>query len=208
MALRPPTNRARTAAPLQSDEMNGLGSVGSVIGRGSAVIFFIGLVTSAVISPLLSARLEANRRLIFVSLIAISLIIAVTWPLGTRHAVRHLGDTFDPGAMMTWWRESWGTRTYKLLAKQDSRNNIALFVPAGFLWTVVMIKRAAPHAARRVIAALLGLSFLVESVQAVSGVRDADTRDLVTNTVGAAIGALTALLAGALRRRPPANGIA
>ena len=173
----------------------------SLVGKASALIFIAGLVISTVIAPPLASRFRADRRLVFFSLIATFLIVAVTWPLDTSHAVRHIGETFHPGAMLSWWRESWGTRTYKLFAKQDGRNNVALFIPAGFLWTLVMLGQSIPSAARRVIVALCGLSFMVESLQAVSGVRDADTRDLVTNTVGAAIGAFTALLWNATRRR-------
>jgi VanZ family protein len=172
--------------------INGLGSVGSLVGRGSTVIFIIGVVFSVAMTPRLSRHLNSNRRLLFASLAATTLIFAVTWPLGTVQAIRHVGETFHPGALLSWWREKWGTRTYKLFAKLDGRRNVVLFVPAGFLWTVLFAKRGTAHAARWVVAGLCGLSFVIESVQAVSGARDADTRDLVTNTVGAAIGALAA----------------
>lgn len=196
------TSAASTsAAQIQLAFMNGLGSMDSVFGDGSAMIFLAGLGISTIAAPHLSTRFGSDRRLVFASLVATFLIVAVTWPLGTIHAIRHLDDTFNPGAILSWWRESWGTRTYKIFAKQDSRRNVALFVPAGFLWILLMRRRGTKSAARRVIAALCGLSFLVESLQAVSGVRDADTRDLVTNTVGAAIGAVTAMLWIAMHRR-------
>jgi glycopeptide antibiotics resistance protein len=137
-----------------------------------------------VVSHRLSVRLGSDRRLVFLCLLATSLIVAVTWPLGTLKSVQHIRETFHPGAVFSWWREQWGTRTYTLFAKVDGRRNVALFMPAGFLWTLLIARREVSRPAWRVIGALCGLSF-----------------DLVTNTVGSAIGALVATVWIALRRR-------
>ena len=168
--------------------------LGNVLATGTFALIVIGLVISAVVATPLARRLQVDRLRLFLCLAATSLIVAVTWPLDSAAAFRLVGDSFDLGRLLTWWRQGWGSLIRDVLNDVDGQTNIMLFVPAGFLWTLTT-KRPG-----RVFAALVLLSFLVESVQAVSGLRAADPRDLVANGAGAAIGVLIAVAWMAVQR--------
>ncbi|WIX83286.1 VanZ family protein [Amycolatopsis carbonis] len=77
----------------------------------------------------------------------------------------------------------------------NNAGNIALFVPLGFLASVVTRRKAA------VIAALAGLSVVIEIVQYFVG-RSADVDDVLLNTLGAALGVLLATAARSRRKTP------
>ncbi|MFE2296541.1 VanZ family protein [Streptomyces sp. NPDC059452] len=73
--------------------------------------------------------------------------------------------------------------------------NVALFVPAAFFWTLLT---GSPP---RVLAAMAGLSFLVECLQAVTGLGANDVADLIANSAGGALGVLVGSLVLRFRRR-------
>ncbi|MEV6897651.1 VanZ family protein [Amycolatopsis sp. NPDC051372] len=77
----------------------------------------------------------------------------------------------------------------------NNAGNIALFVPLGFLATVVTRRKAA------VIAALAGFSAVIEIVQYFVG-RSADVDDVLLNTLGAALGVLLAATVRSRRKNP------
>jgi len=171
----------------------------SRLGRGSTLLVVaVGLMVVVVLAPWLAARLQANRLLVVLALVAMIVILATTVPVRGRSGLRRLGDTVSLDAVFTWWRAGWGD-VPQALRDSEGLLNVALFVPAGFLWTLLTGRPP------RVLVALLGLSFMVETLQALSGQRVPQTSDLVANTLGALIGVAVAMAATAIgRARRPA----
>jgi hypothetical protein len=89
-----------------------------------------------------------------------------------------------------WSPDGWWRATADPLRSTQVLLNIALFVPAGFLWTVLTRR---PW---RVLLAFATLSVGVEVVQAVSGLGANDAADIVANVGGAAVGTGAAAVVG------------
>lgn len=89
-----------------------------------------------------------------------------------------------------WSPDSLRRATADPLGSTQMLLNIALFAPAGLLWTVIT---------RRpwlVLAVLGALSLIIEVVQALTGLGAHDVADIVANTAGAAAGVGLAVVAG------------
>jgi hypothetical protein len=92
------------------------------------------------------------------------------------------GYTWDPAGLRRC------AITQPLVLSADGLTNLLLFAPTAFL-CVVAIRRAA-----QVIVGIVLLSLLVEVMQAVSSVGVCDSSDVVLNSLGATVAALTALM--------------
>lgn len=141
-----------------------------------------------------SGRTDQACGALFASLASICLIVAVTllrsgWP--HQFSVDRLTDWSAPGFERL-RSDPFGSSQFIL--------NVALFVPAGVAWT--WMTRRPPTVA----AALLGVSLLIESVQAITGLGAPDVADLLANSIGGLVGVGTAtLLVRATRHRAEAK---
>ena len=139
-----------------------------------------------------SGRTDQAVGALLASLASVSLIVAVTllrggWPQGIS-----LGRVTD-------WSTTGLERTRSdPLGSSQFILNVVLFVPAGLAWTWMTRRPAA------VAAALVGVSVLVESVQAIAGLGAPDVADLLANSIGALLGVWVAVLLA--RVRPRADG--
>ena len=152
------------------------------------------LVAAAVLTWWLrrSGRTDQAFGALVASLASVSLIVAVTllrsgWPQQIS-----LGRVTD-----------WSTTGLERLRSNPFGSsqfilNVVLFVPAGVVWTW-MTRRPAVVAA-----ALVGVSVLIESVQAITGLGAPDVADLLANSIGALVGVCAAALLA--RVRPRAEG--
>lgn len=124
-----------------------------------------------------SDRFEARSTgLWYAGLTSVALIIAVTlFRDGLPTAIR-LGNLSDwsTDGLRRLTRDPFGSSQFVL--------NIVLFVPAGASWTLISRRPVASWLA------LSGLSVIIESIQAVTGAGANDVADLVSNSLGAAIG--------------------
>lgn len=92
-------------------------------------------------------------------------------------------ETFRLSDVLAWAGSGWDRLVHgDLFGSSQFLLNVALFVPAGVAWTWLTRRPA------RTLLGLVGLSMLIESLQAVSALGAADIGDVVANTVGAAIG--------------------
>lgn len=168
--------------------------VSSIADTHALPAFAVLLLAAAVLTWWLrrSGRTDQAFGALFASLASVSLIVAVTllrsgWPQQVS-----LGRVAD-----------WSTTSLERLRSDPFESsqfilNVVLFVPAGAVWTW-MTKRPAAVAA-----ALVGVSVLIESVQAITGLGAPDVADLLANSIGALVGVCaSALLA---RVRPRAEG--
>jgi len=125
-----------------------------------------------------------RRALTALAVYAVAALVLLLSPGGPSAAL---------GLVVTWIREAGWTDFRQGWVEVPA--NIALFLPFGFLLTVVL--------RRWWCGALIGiaLSVCVELVQIVLPERTASTRDVLANGAGAAIGALIAWLTVVRRRR-------
>ena len=149
------------------------------------------LVAAAVLTWWLrrSGRTDQTFGALFASFASVSLIVAVTllrsgWP--PHISLGRVTDWSTTG-LQGLRSDPFGSSQFIL--------NVVLFVPAGVMWTG-MTRRPAVVAA-----ALVALSVLIESVQAVTGLGAPDVADLVANSIGALVGAFAAALLARLRPR-------
>lgn len=150
------------------------------------------LVAAAVLAWWLrrSGRTDHALGALFASLASICLIVAVTllrsgWP--QQFSVGRLTDWSTTG-LERLRSDPFGSSQFIL--------NVVLFVPAGVAWTW-MTRRPA-----MVAAAVVGVSILIESIQAITGLGTPDVADLLANGIGALVGVGAAtLLARATRHR-------
>ena len=142
-----------------------------------ALIVLIALSLAAAF--VLARRPDASRSTLewFAGLSTLALIVAVTMFRGEVDLGFRIGGLFDwPGAgLHALSRDPLGSSQFLL--------NVALFVPAGAVWTWLT------NRAVRVAGALVAGSFVIECVQAVTGAGVNDLVDIVSNSAGAAIGA-------------------
>jgi hypothetical protein len=97
------------------------------------------------------------------------------------------------GGLLGWSADGWWRATHDPLGSMQVLLNVGLFVPAGFLWTLVT---------RRPAATMLGLSatsVVIELVQAVTGLGANDAADIVANSAGAAVGVLAGVFTSWVR---------
>jgi hypothetical protein len=121
-----------------------------------------------------------SRGLWFAALASIALIVSVTLfrnGISTGFDLSSLAEWSTDGARRL-WRDPFGSSQFVL--------NIVLFVPAGIAVTLLW-RRPGP-----VWGSLVGLSVLVEALQAITGAGANDVADLVANSAGAAIGVAVA----------------
>ena len=144
------------------------------------------LAGSGVVTWLARRRLSgrSSRALLFGLVLAVGAILAVT-------LFREPWSTFCPACVTTWSPE-------RLLAGAFSTEvalNVALFVPAAFLATLLW-----PHPLRVAGAGVL-LSLGIESLQALVGVGANDPLDVLANSAGALLGAWLAWIVNLARGR-------
>ena len=153
------------------------------------------LVVLLVAAATLTWWLRRSRRThqafgtLFASLASVCLIIAVTllrsgWP--RQISLGMLTDWSTTG-LERLRSDPFGSSQFIL--------NLVLFVPAGALWTW-MTRRPAVVAA-----ALVGVSLLIESSQAITGLGAPDVADLFANSIGALVGVGTTVLFAVVRPR-------
>ena len=147
------------------------------------------IVLSVLLTPLLARRLRVTRPAAYLSALAGLLIIAFT--IFERLAGL---PGFDPGQALTWWTEIRQSPIEVARTEPAWRLNVALFVPAGIVWSLVTKRPLATAAA------LFGFSFGIETLQALTGLGAADVTDLSANALGGVIGAT--VIAAAIRFTP------
>ncbi|MBB1246683.1 VanZ family protein [Streptomyces durbertensis] len=131
---------------------------------------------------------DRHGGLVFAGLVSVSLILSVT-------LFRDGRLTFTPEQLLHWSVSGWQRVSYDPFSSIEVLLNVALFVPAGLCWTLLARRPL------RVMAALVGLSFLIECLQAVTGLGANDVSDLIANSVGGALGVLAGSLILWLRGR-------
>jgi hypothetical protein len=107
-------------------------------------------------------------------------------------AVASGAELSPPGlaGLRTWSPDGWWRATADPFGDTQVLLNIALFVPAGFVWSLVTRR---PWV---VVLALTSLSVVIEVVQGVSGLGANDVADIVANVLGAGAGAMAATVVG------------
>lgn len=121
-----------------------------------------------------SGRTDRPYLLVFAALASLAVIVAVT-------LIRDR-PTFNPGQLLHWSASGWQRISYDPLGNTENILNGVLFIPAGLTWTLLL------HRPLRVLIGLMGLSLLVECLQAVISAGANDVADLITNSVGAGLG--------------------
>jgi VanZ like protein len=153
------------------------------------VAVVVAVVVAALIAPRLARRLRLEPAACYVGVLSIAPIVAITL------LVRSGGVSGGTVARsLTWWTESRQSIIDVARTEPGWLLNVILFVPAGLVWTVV-IRRA-----RRVLIALVVLSFLIETLQALFALGASDVTDLIANALGATIGVASG---AAIRWRDP-----
>ncbi len=147
------------------------------------------VVLSVLLTPLFARRLRSTRPAAYLTALAGLLIIAFT--IFERLEGR---PGFDPARAATWWTEIRQSPIEVASTEPAWRLNVALFVPAGIVWSVVTRRPLA------VAVGLCGFSFGIETLQALTGLGAADVTDLIANSLGGVIGATAT--AAAIRFTP------
>ena len=166
--------------------------VSSIADTNALPALVVLLVAAVVLAWLLrrSGRTDYAFGALFASLASICLIVAVTllrsgWP-----------QQFSVGRLTDWSTAGFERLRSDPFGSSQFILNLVLFVPAGVAWTW-MTRRPAVVAA-----ALVGVSIVIESVQAITGLGAPDVADLLANSIGALVGVGAAtLLALASRHR-------
>lgn len=160
-----------------------------LLGALPIIAVLVGL--AGLLAAPLARRLQRPRWQVFVCLAASAPIPAVTVLLGgfPKYFNSNLGSAFG------WWLHGWGKVANDLATFSEAKLNVVLFVPAGVTWAATTRRYG------RTLAALAAGSFVIETLQALFGLGSADTTDLVTNTLGAAIGVGLAMIGVAVWRR-------
>ncbi|MDK1474681.1 VanZ family protein [Streptomyces sp. 549] len=164
-------------------------TVWSLAGEGVALPLLVLTLTSAGVAWVVRRRGAGDRHggLTFAALASVGLILSVA-------LFRGGGLAFAPQALLHWSTSGWQRISYDPFSSTEVLLNVALFVPAGLFWTLLTGR------ALRVLAAMAGLSFLVECLQGVTGLGANDVADLFANSAGGALGVLAGSLLLRLRR--------
>lgn len=137
------------------------------------------LAASAGAAWWLTRRTETGRGPVvwFAAFASIAGIIALTL---TRHG---LPMAARPGDAFAWTNSGWNRLAEDdLLGSSQFLLNVALFVPAGVVWTWVTGR------ASRSLVGLVALSMLIETIQGVAVVGAPDITDVAANSLGAVLG--------------------
>jgi glycopeptide antibiotics resistance protein len=152
--------------------------VGSIADTQALPALIVLLVAAAVLAWWLrrSGRTQQAFVVLFASLASIGLIVAVTllrsgWP-----------RQFSVNGLTDWSAAGFNRLRSDPFGSSQFRLNVVLFVPAGAAWAWITRRPGVTAAA------LVGVSILVESIQAVTGLGAPDVADLAANSVGAAVG--------------------
>ena len=178
--------------------MNDIGEVLAFFARtGVLPALAVGLVASVVVTIAATRRgwLDAPVWLVFGAVLSVTGILVFTL---LRESVLFAQEVASgaplvlPGwtGLSDWSPDGWWRATADPWRSPQVLLNIALFVPAGFLWTFLTRRPL------RVLAALAGLSVSIEVIQAVTGLGANDLADIIANLTGAALGTSTAVVAG------------
>ncbi|MHC5903949.1 VanZ family protein [Streptomyces sp. S6] len=159
-------------------------TVWSLSGEGVLIPLSVWVPASAV-AVWLTRHRGRHPVLLFAAYVSVGLILSVT-------LFREGELAFSPRGLLHWSSSGWRRVSYDPFSDTEVLLNTALFVPAGLVWTLLTGRPV------RVLAALSGLSLLIECVQAVTGLGANDVADLLANSAGAVLG----VVAGKAVRRP------
>lgn len=140
------------------------------------------LVVAAVIARPLAQRWLRPPWHAFVGLATLVLIVAVT--LVNRGVV--VAPSVADG--LTWWSRHWAAIGAQIRWQLGWWLNVALFVPAAFVWGVITRRPG------RTWIALVVLSLVIETLHGTVLAGAGDPADLLANAVGAAVGAFVAVV--------------
>jgi hypothetical protein len=178
-----------------------VGDVGRVfaffVSTGVLPVLVVGVAASAVTAWVAVRRgwVSAPGWLAFVAMLSVSGILVFTVFREATAVVTSIasGEPFMmPGwlALREWSADGVQRVLADPLGKTTVLLNIALFVPAGFVWTVITRR---PW---RVLAALGVMSAGIEVLQGVTGLGAHDVGDIVANVAGALVGVGAAVVLG------------
>jgi hypothetical protein len=157
--------------------------VNSIAATEALPTFLVLLVLSAVAGVLVARRRpERSAFEWFVAFGSIAPIVSTTLFRG------EVSLGFDPSRLTDWSGSDLASLSRDPLSSSQFVLNVALFVPAGAVWTW-LTRRAG-----RTLGALVLGSFVIECLQAVTGAGGNDLLDLVANFFGALLGVGGALI--------------
>jgi hypothetical protein len=167
------------------------GDVSSIADTHALPAFAVLVLAAAVLTWCLrrSGRTDQASGALFASLASVSLVVAVTLLRSGPP------QQISPGRVADWSTTGLEQLRSNPFGSSQFILNVVLFVPAGIAWTW-MTRRPAVVAA-----ALAGVSVLIESVQAITGLGAPDVADLLANSVGALVGVCAAALIARVRLR-------
>lgn len=188
-ARRPGAGRccATTCGIVVDVDLEGASGIVSNLIQAGAVLVFVPLaIVAFALSGPLSRRWRTSRALAALTLLSIAAIVAATFrEPDLRLWLSDLGRVVScPDCSHLGWLTD--ARLWSRASRVDAAwlLNVALFVPAGVFATL------ATHRPWRVLAALAGLSLLIEVAQDLTAMGAPDPADLLANSIGAAIGVI------------------
>lgn len=159
------------------------------VATGVLIPLLVGVVAALAITWLLRRQglTHAPGWLLYSAVLSVVAILVMTLfrefvPLIRQVAVGGVPDWPGWRGLLEWSPDGWWRATSDPLRSMQIVLNAVLFVPAGYLWTVVTL---------RPIVTLLGLGLAsvgIELVQAVTGLGASDAADILANVAGAAVG--------------------
>jgi VanZ like family len=158
-------------------------AIDAFLGLQLIVGLIVAVAVSVVVAPPVARRFRLTRGAAYAGALSTIAILSIT--LFDRSG---LAIGFDLGRALTWWTTQRESVIDVARSEPQWFLNVALFVPAAVVWTVVT-KRPI-----RVAALLAAYSFGIETLQGLTGYGAADVTDLAANALGAALGALGAAI--------------
>ncbi|MCA1783850.1 MAG: VanZ family protein [Intrasporangiaceae bacterium] len=159
------------------------------VGTGVLPALLVGLVGSVVVTVVVVRRgwLQTPPWLVLAAVLSVVGILVFTLFRESVLIVQEVASGTSlvlPGwrGLSHWSPDGWWRATADPLRSTQVLLNIALFVPAGFVWTYLTRRPV------RVLAALAALSVAIEVIQAVTGLGANDVADIIANLAGAAVG--------------------
>lgn len=160
----------------------------ALLQRDTLLVLGAGLVMAALLAPVVARRLHARRVLSLAALVSVACIVALT--VVPRDGLAALAGVEAPESfreLALFSRSEWRAATTGWADGTDGPLNVLLFMPAGFLWGLVVRRRVL------VLGGLAGLSLAIELYQGISGTRITNPADVVANTIGAGVGIVMAI---------------